>query len=831
MKSGVKSLIFPALFISNLSLAGWNTNVWPSATSYRASESVTNAYGQLIRVIITQASGTNAATIPQIFDSTDLIINDVFANERQDGGTNYFTNRLYGPVGAYKNAPEREYTNTYLSAIRIDADTNQVEALWTANDLGGGLDSVDYFVIVTNEYQVITNQYHYEYEGVQTDLTFKINRILAHDAYHAISERLRVTDGNTNVYNYRESIAGFKPQWGYNGESINDRDNLVAFKTWLSGNANQFVNNSLADTNGTFNGWFAEVSDWEWNSDLYFDSTLYDDTCSTGGAPSIIITTNESWTPVAGRSAFPMWSTDDLCDYLDLPHKNEVETNNYTATVPGWFAGDTNSEYVADYSFDYVSTNKANTWFDWTPYRDLNGWHGVLSNENAGAFYITPFNTATNVPWRSQIYDTCSNPYAELRTPQTNIAGTITQVVYHLERYYVTLTNAETITTGSVVVAHSTNSQSPSITITNIITTNAAVVYTNYLSNLEANTNDYPGGWSTNIVLSTNSIPTTGLITNLFTCMISNIAPGYTDADYGYSKLQDIVTNLIWTASAPSYSGDYTNYPNIGLYEGSTCTLTQADSAPFLHIETNGTGNPYGLKVAFSVTNQPSYSSDFTVDLCTNAADGCTGTVQYQVLKPGCYISHESKVIDRISDPGDPCGSGVDTGEDATVTELTVVIEGAYIVSYDVCCLVDNFPDPNQYQQTIYTISYTPIPCESAADCGLTNGYVYAYGRRSMRVTWTADDQQYGYAAAQYYKANNPVVTGADPDNESSFDGGLSKTFSEYAENNVTGSGSNTNFYLNTKPFQSDALTNQGWEITGELILYKWDATNGFKYK
>lgn len=829
MKSGVRSLISAALFISSAALAGWNPAAWPSTNSYRIAPTnhylATNLYGQVWATVWTQSSTTSF--IPEVFDAAPILSINL---------TNDYTNALsgawYGPIGGYTNDGYRAFTNVYVKSIEPDVSTSRLYEVWSSVQ-DGIVDSVSVEAVTTVSGVTVTNVLDATVTGQQTNITLGVERIWAYDTYAALVERVRVSDGDTNTYNQFESSDGIKFVWGGDEPPINDRANLDRFKAWLSGNAYKFVRTS-AEIGGTFNAYFAPQDNWLWQSNVisFVDTNAYEDACSTGGVATLetITETNANWYSSSANESFPLWSDDALVVDLGLPHRADVSTNNYTAYVPGWFVGDTNV-YYTNVTFEYVSTNISATWFDWSPYRDLGGWRPGLSNENAIVWRVNAWDSTLTNSSYNDLYDACGGVYRELRIPSPTNA-TPTQIIYQVERVYVVTTNAETITTGTVQIAHSTNVPHVAFSVTNVITTNAAQLVTNYLASTDANTNDYPGGWFTNIVFGPITVSNTYATNISATCFLTNIAPGYSERDYGYGRMRDVADALIYTVNGAQYSADTNSYPDIGLYLGFTCTTVAVDSAPFIHVETNAVGNPFGYKIAYAVSNAP--LSDFAVTLCTNdvscpASYGdLSGAVKYQTLEAGCYYvttrSWDSTFVD--------CTFFNETFADSTEQYDA---QTDVIVDYEYCCIPTNFPvDPvgsAKYQKT-----YTKIPCEvtNYLDCVTigSNTYVYSYGRRSMAVTWAADDPQLTYSAAQYYNAINPITNSVPPDNESGWGGSLTNALIEYASTNATGNGSETDFYSTSKPFAGDSLESLGWEITQEFIMFRWNNTNGgFQYR
>jgi len=90
-------------------------------------------------------------------------------------------------------------------------------------------------------------------------------------------------------------------------------------------------------------------------------------------------TTNEVWAdlgwPIYRPFQLPLITRDRLLEKLDLPR--EAISVTVTNIVPGWSIGVYDTQYVAVVS---TTTSYINTWFDYTPYRDLNGSTDGLTN-------------------------------------------------------------------------------------------------------------------------------------------------------------------------------------------------------------------------------------------------------------------------------------------------------------------------------------------------------------------------------------------------------------------------------------------------------------------
>jgi hypothetical protein len=139
----------------------------------------------------------------------------------------------------------------------------------------------------------------------------------------------------------------------------------------------------------------------------------------------------------------------------------------------------------------HTNTTYTKTWFDYTPYRDLGGWADGVSGVQTGThrFTISMVVYATNLV---EIWDACGDSMYYDLTSNTNTNGVVTSVDLEI---------------------------------------------------FDSQTNSLYSAAYTNATVYTNTV----------VCTNSNIAAGFNEGDYGYSVMQGVISNLVWTEASSRY--------------------------------------------------------------------------------------------------------------------------------------------------------------------------------------------------------------------------------------------------------------------------------------
>lgn len=732
MNHGVKSLICLVLLTSNAAIAGWNTNAWPSESSYR---------------------------IPVA------------------------TNRP-SPTNVWGKALDEDQEFTFITT---DPSTNIVN----------------------------TNTFFWRQGGFLLD----VPQLWPWDTYVGLQERYRVLKQGTNVWDAREAAMTFKPSF-----YRDDRTNLLAFKEWIDDNLSSFVDQGYS-SGGTYDSYFAQYTDWEWITEYRYTTN---EPCAE---PQYNITQVSYWQPTGHPESFPMLTKERLVALADLPRQQgTVTTNTYTADVPGWFACQTNVYIVSNHTFTVTNTTPVTrTWFDYTPYRDFGGWGQGLSNQVSGKwrFDLSDYWRAETQEWA--IVDSVDNIHAVRFDPSTNSAGTITQALFTLARIYTLGTNDYPISTNVVSVYSpcQTNAISPAISIT--VTSPAySVVVSNYSSTF-GTTNGV-----TNIIFTaayTNAVT----ITNNFAAEMNLIATNTTEADYGYSKMQAVLSNLAWTAvdiPAPANGQDWA---------GAGCNSLAIDNSNWGVVTDPASGWPYGVKQAASVfagsppVIKDCFDSDAPPQYGDDSCQEYIECAEYIILNAGCYyvsgeawsgasygfsceeMYNEGRALHWVSSEQIPASGFVQ------FTEPTVIL-----IKYASGCRPIFAPGEERSYEglAIQRGTYTPTACEltNNVDCDSYDPYTYAYNYAKRAASITNSALSSGLSASRdiYLVAENPFDSSRQPDDDG-FTLPLKNTFALFETVTTPDAYSITTFTTTTRPLQSNTIESKGYRVTGGLELRKWD--------
>ena len=536
MKFGVKKLILTALFICSSAFAqsNWNEDAWPSETSYKfsgpSSYFISTSYWANLHLDSWVAtSWTNY--VPFIYE--DIGMSGQVSNRY---GTNLsFVSLSYlNPALGSSTSAVATASNQYLTEIKIPSSTNEYMQFGYIASFTN-----DYVYSVTGagtnaQANIISLVLDKDYGSTNPTLGLDIQWIWGHDTYYSLLER-----GPLAGDNIPEGPTLYKE----------DRDNLTSFKDTILDSLSSYVNTNLMMTNENFNEYLSTPNGWHW--------------ATTGNI------TNDNqieykWQLRDTPDSLPVMSKPVLLQMLtNLPREEVIEQEYSSPSIYGWevyeATGSQQWLYVQNSATNglvTIRTNYYNTWFDYTPYRDLGGWADGLSHTTTGRHEM-PFSlvVVTNeaVTNSVSVFDTCGNEYI------------ISQIA--------------------------TNNASYEITVEQV--TNNLV----YLNSFEYSSDDYPyvldglytsfwdrGFWGereeeyngTNYLFIGGMVPEKGpyekntvsvhrvensfgevfsgtyfnsiVFTNGFVCTNDFIAEGYNESDYGYKHIPSIVGELKYFA-------------------------------------------------------------------------------------------------------------------------------------------------------------------------------------------------------------------------------------------------------------------------------------------
>lgn len=825
MNRGVKSLIFLAQFISSCCVAQWNGDAWPSETSFRLNPISFFPANNIIshKFVEEWEQVTGADYIPPLeFYQTEA--------SSVTGGPALQIEYLI-PMGKSTNG-SRLFTTTRWMDICADTSTNDV-AEWT------GIGEFE-----TSQLDV------YEFEGddweVETLLRiygtvdskvwyFDIPQIWAWDTYMALQERYRALMRTDAVWSSRQAPMLFKPCF-----YREDRANLVGYKDWIAANVGSFVDTSYADAEGTFDGYFNTPTDWEWHEDIQPEVNGEID---CGEQDRVEAVSRFSWRPTGSPENFPMLTREKLVRLAGLPYEpGIVTTNTYTADVPGWFLGDTNTLLLEDATFTVVVTSAiSRTWFDYTPYRDFGGWGQGLSEVTTGEWRFDLSRNWFNATQTWAFVDVVGASYLARFQPVEVAADTVTvlRATFTLFRQYSTSTINHPAQTTSIQVTSPVATPSPPITIPRSIP-----AYTEIITNYSAN----PAGGSgfiTSVVFVmeyTNAV----IITNNFAAELQLIATGSHEREYGYKQMPAVMEQLIWTDGGDAGTcGDALPASptelcsSAGYWRGYGKNDVQTDNSTWIHETTNCSSYPYARKIAFS-----SSAEDWLepVDECdvadhpdpNNPEVGSDCTVEYFQISPGIEYLVGSRCFERTVDLyNDPDWETQDCYDRPPVFSPWAMLPagipcGSYIVQRSKKCCI-HYPPPyvNEIVFSWFVCEFMYIPIGT---CGVNNpfpstetdNYNWGYDRNSQTLFWNNIATHVPSDRACYISANG-LDAGEQPDNESFFTSSVTRKLRQYSSGvSSQDEHTETSFCSSTKPFASNTIETRGWFMTEAKLLLKW---------
>lgn len=613
-------IVLTALLMGIPAFGSWDDQSWPSDTSYRINSPTnylvkTNYWGKEHVEIWTATSSTN--TFPANVTNT------------VPGYTPF--------IVLSTNAPADEvWTNTFWTDIQTDVPSNTWSTWGSTNTITNVTEWVT--IIETNTFvtNTITIEVYRTVEPVNIEWDLDVQWIWAFDTHQSLEERWRVLDWvdtpyavtvtntvppptTTNTYYPRSSTNDFVPSGPNDLKPTlykDERVNLVNFKDWIESNMDRFVDINYA-TNDSLDAYFEtpSVTNWVWtDTDEPLDGT------------------NDTWvSEVVPPSTFPLVSENTFTNIQGYPYELYTRPTIVNSTF-GWEVGEftteaTNVRYVV---YDEVITN---SWFSYTPYRDLGGWGSGLSNEVDGQFvfdvWFEPYMDGTNLitGFTNRIGDSCaaipnSVLYDYSMNSLTNTNGVVTNVTFSLDRVTedwvdldnFTFTNA-TFTYTNVVDCVTSEwlfvegdwgvYRFDEYYPTNACNTTAP--YTLFYGAdvfIVSDSNNFEVYEYTEVFLydifsqTTNlfedSYTNRTLITNeLSTCTNDYIAFGFDEGDYGYAMMTGVVAQLVWTAEDYQLTNSalrteladedlvyYTDFDQVGTFCSTNYSWATTNTAP-----------------------------------------------------------------------------------------------------------------------------------------------------------------------------------------------------------------------------------------------------------
>lgn len=569
MRAILSLLLILTPFISLTAQGNWTSGAWPSTNSYTFQDPslyvVSTNYWSKVHVDSwsQESTGSDIPAVTIQFGPFGDISSACSTIGRPIPSLDFFS--YHGEIGLYTNSSTRNWENTSLLWTQAEVPAtnlvgngflgfyNITYPLYDYSDGWLGRSAGTSFW--TNNYSA-TNEFMYEEEIVigqttnlvtntlttvlsgycfpsNTSIKLDVPFVWPHDTYLALRERW-VFNNPTNDF-FEEGPTFMKPLQHGTKTLVNvytdnpspgvggsfcrayrdvAKHNLNNFKIFIEDElrSGRWVDKSKADTNGLFESYFNETLLWEFVYDPVIGSNMWKKTKKPVNFP---------------RYKFEAYSSnEETLSFTNLPwFPYEVVTNVYVDTVTGtesprfkgWEASPPQlfSE-LASVGSTVIVTNLVldKTWFDWSPNDDFGGWLPELPNTVVDGTHEIPIDMTLYPTTAVFISDSCIEDPGAVNPYGPN------------DYYYFRLHELDA------------SNEVESVEFTLFKISNAFGV--------------------PDILIESNVLTESTVYTNYFTCTNSFIADGFTEADYGYAIMPQMVDLLHWTAS-----DDYMDITNV----------------------------------------------------------------------------------------------------------------------------------------------------------------------------------------------------------------------------------------------------------------------------